>query len=663
MQELQELESEPLCHRIAARLLVNNCQLLDGKDDATVLIDSGRQIRDFVDSYAASLAICDLERGSFDIPSGCAPFRENSLAQIPDSKFPRLHVSPQQIDSCLSGLARSDSAWNTWVSYRHKALRFCEAARADNDKAQSIRLHQRLTEVLSKLSEGVEQELEAHLHSINTIATEVTDQLRRIVPDVDRLRDSVQDMDRTLSQQIMETAQASQHAMRNGLEDAQNLQQLLGALLRTVLSSNAEVAASHEVAITAFKDRTESDLGVFMTALASAAASSASLQSQVELSHLRVTELAGRQQNLEKGLGRLFELTEDLSSQYEAHSEHLTDAQKKSEDILVTLDKMANSASDPVVLPSAGLIEDETNMVTMASKAKIALIQMHPKAVSPEDNFRKAESYIRNAASQGCALAVLPEYHLTSWAPDHPDFVLSCEQSGSYLGSYQALAKELSISIVPGTIVEPEGEGDDLDLINAAYFIGPDGAILGRYEKKNLWHNERPHLTKGPQPHGAFDTPLGRAGLLVCWDLAFPEAFRELIRDGARIIVCPAFWMADEYKRGGSGEVVNRDSEKVFLENVLVARAFENTAAVVLVNAGGPEGGVERRWDGSQLRYCGVSQVAMPLIGSIGKLGAEEAVSIVEVDLGLLDVAEGAYKVREDMQKEGWHYGYSITKE
>lgn len=346
MQELQELESEPLCHRIAARLLVNNCQLLDGKDDATVLIDSGRQIRDFVDSYAASLAICDLERGSFDIPSGCAPFRENSLAQIPDSKFPRLHVSPQQIDSCLSGLARSDSAWNTWVSYRHKALRFCEAARADNDKAQSIRLHQRLTEVLSKLSEGVEQELEAHLHAINTRATEVTDQLRRIIPDVDRLRDSIQDMDRTLSQQIMETAQASQHAMRNGLEDAQNLQQLLGVLLRTVLSSNAEVAASHEVAITAFKDRTESDLGVVMAALASAAASSASLQSQMELSHLRVTELAGRQQNLEKGLGRLFELTEDLSSQYEVHSEHLTDAQKKSEDILVALDKMANSASD-----------------------------------------------------------------------------------------------------------------------------------------------------------------------------------------------------------------------------------------------------------------------------------------------------------------------------
>ncbi|EXF74983.1 carbon-nitrogen hydrolase [Colletotrichum fioriniae PJ7] len=309
----------------------------------------------------------------------------------------------------------------------------------------------------------------------------------------------------------------------------------------------------------------------------------------------------------------------------------------------------------------------------MADKVKIALIQMHPKVVAPEENFTKAEAYIRTAVSKGCSLAVLPEYHLTSWVPDHPQFVSACAQSWTYLERYQALAKELGVSIVPGTIVEPDGEegADDLDLLNVAYFIGPDGAVLGRYQKKNLWHNERPHLTKGPEPHGAFDTPLGRAGMLVCWDLAFPEAFRELIRDGARIIVCPAFWLADEYKRdngagNGATEVVNRDSERVFLENVMVTRAFENTAAVVLVNAGGPAGGggVEVREEGgARVRYCGVSQVAMPLVGALGKLGAEEAMEIVEVDLGLLDVAEEAYKVREDMRKEGWHYGYSIVKE
>lgn len=134
LRELQELESEPLCHRIAARLLVNNCHLLDGQDEATVHIDSGRATRDFVDSYAASLAICDLERGSFSIPPSCSKFREAALAALPVPAQPQLHVSTPEIDECLEGLARSDSAWNTWVSYRHKALRFCEAARADNEK-------------------------------------------------------------------------------------------------------------------------------------------------------------------------------------------------------------------------------------------------------------------------------------------------------------------------------------------------------------------------------------------------------------------------------------------------------------------------------------------------------------------------------------------------
>ena len=137
LKELKDLETEPLCHRIAARLLVTNCQLLDGHDDATVLTDSGRQARDFVDSYAASLAICDLERGSFVIPSQCAKFREAALASISPPAQAYLHVSTAEIDSCLEGLAQTDSAWNTWVSYRHKALRFCDAARGDHDRGKN----------------------------------------------------------------------------------------------------------------------------------------------------------------------------------------------------------------------------------------------------------------------------------------------------------------------------------------------------------------------------------------------------------------------------------------------------------------------------------------------------------------------------------------------
>jgi hypothetical protein len=140
--ELEQLESEPLCHRLAARLLVNNCHMLEGKNDATVLTDSGRAVRDFVDSYAASLAICDLERGSFDIPESCASFQEPALARLSVPKTPQLHVSTDEIDGCLQGLARSDAAWNTWIAYRQKALRFCEAARKDHERGTSSRIQQ-----------------------------------------------------------------------------------------------------------------------------------------------------------------------------------------------------------------------------------------------------------------------------------------------------------------------------------------------------------------------------------------------------------------------------------------------------------------------------------------------------------------------------------------
>lgn len=82
-------------------------------------------------------------------------------------------------------------------------------------------------------------------------------------------------------------------------------------------------------------------------------------------------------------------------------------------------------------------------------------------------------------------------------------------------------------------------------LYNTAYFISPTGDILGKYVKKNLWHPERPHLTSsGTQPHEVFDTPLGKVGMLICWDLAFPEAFRALVAKGAEIIIMPTYCMS-----------------------------------------------------------------------------------------------------------------------
>ncbi|KAF2971638.1 hypothetical protein GQX73_g2036 [Xylaria multiplex] len=215
-----------------------------------------------------------------------------------------------------------------------------------------------------------------------------------------------------------------------------------------------------------------------------------------------------------------------------------------------------------------------------------------------------------------------------------------------------ALAKELDICIVPGTIVESDGDS----LQNIAYFISSNGEVIGRYQKKNLWHPERRHLVSSAhEPHVAFDTPLGRVGLLICWDLAFPEAFRELIADGAQIICLPAFWSMRDVS--DEGYALNPNGEAVFLNNTVVTRAFENTCAVIFVNAGGPPG------KGGKTSFAGLSQVGVPHLGALGRLGPTEGMSIVDLDTDVLRVAEENYKIREDMQTEGWHYAHTRTRD
>ncbi|KAL8842981.1 MAG: hypothetical protein Q9205_003665 [Flavoplaca limonia] len=289
----------------------------------------------------------------------------------------------------------------------------------------------------------------------------------------------------------------------------------------------------------------------------------------------------------------------------------------------------------------------------MAPTYKIAVIQLHPKPMQIEFNYAKAAQYIRDAAVKGAQLAVLPEYHLTNWIPDDPHANEIYDLWDIYLNKYRTLAKELSICIVPGTIIERHkiAETKEQKLLNVAYFIDNKGEILGCYQKKNLWHPERPYLTSSThEPHEVIETPIGPVGLLICWDLAFPEAFRELIRAGAKIIIIPTFWTLNDCSQYGL--MVNSRSEALFLESAVTSRAFENTCALVFVNAGGPVGS-------SRSTYAGLSRVAVPFLGALGdetKDSSEEGMSIVDLDMRHVEEAEANYKVRADMAREDWHY-------
>lgn len=213
------------------------------------------------------------------------------------------------------------------------------------------------------------------------------------------------------------------------------------------------------------------------------------------------------------------------------------------------------------------------------------------------------------------------------------------------------MARELSICIVPGSIVRTRTPTafTPQRLDNATYFISSDGSVLGSYVKKSLWGpTERAFLASGhPTPNHVLDTPLGKVGLLICWDLAFPEAWRELIAGGAKTIIIPTLWT----RSGASekGRAWNPSAPALFLDSVLTARTYENTCAVVFANAGGKPGG----------NYVGLSQVTVPYVGPLCRLGsATEGMAVADLDMQVLEDAEENYAIRADLGPAGPLEGY-----
>ncbi|KAI0386445.1 hypothetical protein F5Y04DRAFT_290077 [Hypomontagnella monticulosa] len=325
LNELRELESEPLCHKTAARLLINNCQLLEDKNAATVLTESGRAIRDFVDAYAASLAICDLERGSFQIPTACNNFREPALNQLPHQNLGHLH--------------------NTWVSYRHKALRFCEAARADNEKDQQIILFQRLTEIMGRFIGDIDKQFEQHMDDLDLRTQATAGKINDLSPQVDHLKDSLVSLQNMLLDQLNQAVKETTDVVNSGADNAVNLQRMFEVIINGALEGQAELSSAYERSIQLANQRAESAVDTAAKAIALAAESATHLGSQLEFTRLQAMDLATRQDNLEQGMQRLTTMTEGLTTTYDDHTELLNQARNLTDEILGSLEETAASVT------------------------------------------------------------------------------------------------------------------------------------------------------------------------------------------------------------------------------------------------------------------------------------------------------------------------------
>ncbi|CAI6081663.1 unnamed protein product [Clonostachys chloroleuca] len=432
LSELQDLESEPLCHRNAARLLVSHCQILDGKNEATVLTDSGRAARDFVDSYAASLAICDLERGSFTIPSSCANFRETALARIAIPSTPQLHVSSVEIDKCLEGLAQSDSAWNTWVSYRHKALRFCDAARVDNEKDRDILRYQRLTNILARLTNEIDTHLEARLKSMDETFQRTKDDLAEIAPRIDAVKKGLGEVEDAVSDGLVHTLQNAQEILHRGFSDARDLQDLLSTMLQTITQNTDDITEAQATALQLVRKQASDEADLVMSSLTAAIASAGSLHRELESSKIRAADIEKKQDDVEAKMHRLDSLVTAISSRYEDQGEQLREAERRAKEILVTLYTAANSADSiqnsitrrlgiqswgPYLYCPAATLMLGSYRLPPSMARNMALIALGEIAGYIVSNIGKQFDIFVKSATTAVATPLLTTYNTTSAAP------------------------------------------------------------------------------------------------------------------------------------------------------------------------------------------------------------------------------------------------------
>ncbi len=268
---------------------------------------------------------------------------------------------------------------------------------------------------------------------------------------------------------------------------------------------------------------------------------------------------------------------------------------------------------------------------------KVAVVQFDIQQFAPEENLRKAERFIQAAVAAQAQIIVFPEDFVTGPLSGNKAYV---DYEQRYVKHFQQLARQYNIDLVPGSVIE----GDTNGWFNTSYYIDKTGAIRGRYQKVNLWLPERSYITPGNEV-AVFTTDFGRVGLIICWDLMFPELFRAMVRQDVEIVICPSYWCFED---AGEGIKYEANSEVKLVNALCVARAFENELILVYANAGG-----SLNVEGMEENLIGRSQVTVPFKGALTMLNHNsEAMFVQEVDTSILQDAALSYEIRKDLLKQ-----------
>ncbi|SDD01945.1 carbon-nitrogen hydrolase family protein [Nocardioides lianchengensis] len=241
-----------------------------------------------------------------------------------------------------------------------------------------------------------------------------------------------------------------------------------------------------------------------------------------------------------------------------------------------------------------------------------------------EENLARIGTLIDDARARGAALLALPEACLGGYLSvlgsgrdgshdEKPaDLPPVMDLGGPELRRIAELAREM-------TVVVGFCEGDGHERYNSAAAVTGDG-VLGVYRKVHQPLGESLYYSPG-QEFRAFDSPIGRMGLLICYDKAFPEAARALALDDARVVACISAWPAS---RTASATSLADDRWTHRFNIFDQARALENQLVWVAANQTGTFG---------SLRFVGNAKVVGPGGDVVATTGVDEGMAVASFDL------------------------------
>lgn len=216
-----------------------------------------------------------------------------------------------------------------------------------------------------------------------------------------------------------------------------------------------------------------------------------------------------------------------------------------------------------------------------ATTVRVGLVQARSPA-TPEAALDHLVPLVREAAAGGARFVLTPEAsNMMQRRRDARDAHLADEASDPVVAGLSALAAELDIWLLIGSAMVRTGRDDDDRAANRSLLLDPSGRMVARYDKLHVFDVDLPGgesyresaSVRPGEAAAVAETPFGRLGLSICYDLRFPQLFRALARAGAEIITVPAAFTVP--------------TGRAHWETLLRARAIETGAFVLAPAQGG----------------------------------------------------------------------------